>query len=318
MNDADVSDNEHEAVRQMVRRHLAAEVTDVHRLSGGEFSRAYAVTVAEQAYVVRLNAHDHAPEAFAKDAYAAHHFASPALPIPRVVAIGDVGPYHAAISERAAGGRMAELSRARQATLLPALLDTCAAIARVDVSTTSGYGYWDVAGQGSSPDWPTFLAAVIENQVDGFYKDWHALFRDSFLERDVYEHIYQHLMRLVDACPSERALLHVDLHDDNILSDGERITGIVDWANAAYGDPLYDVAWLGAWFAVEGRPEAARALYDRHRQAPQFAERLACYLCHLGLDDLRFYARTGRRAGYERTRARLLRLVDTGQIDGTW
>ena len=90
---------------------------------------------------------------------------------------------------------------------------------------------------------------------------------------------------------------------------------VIDWGNACYGDPLYDVAWLGWWFVKEGEPEAATRLRRRHGNAPHFAERIACYECHLGLDDLRFYAKTGRREQYEWTRDRLLALVagDAGQ-----
>ncbi|HEU4760618.1 MAG TPA: aminoglycoside phosphotransferase family protein [Dehalococcoidia bacterium] len=38
------------------------------------------------------------------------------------------------------------------------------------------------------------------------------------------------------------ALLHLDYHPVNILTDGERITAVVDWTNAAAGDPRADVA----------------------------------------------------------------------------
>jgi aminoglycoside phosphotransferase (APT) family kinase protein len=39
-----------------------------------------------------------------------------------------------------------------------------------------------------------------------------------------------------------RALLHLDLHPMNVLIDGDRISGVLDWANAAVGDPRADLA----------------------------------------------------------------------------
>ena len=293
-------------VRALVREQFAGEVADLCPLAGGEFSRAFAFTVDDQAYVVRVSPFAHAAEAFAKDAYAGRHFASPALPIPRVVTIGRCADGHFAISERVAGRRLDELSPAERRALLPATLDTFAAIAQADVSASRGYGAWDADGHGRAASWHDFLAAIIENQTDGFYQDWHALFGTSFLERDVYEAVYRRMLQLAAYCPAERALLHCDYHFDNVLADGRRITGVIDWGNACYGDPLYDVAWLGWWFVKEGNLEAATLLRRRHAAAPHFAERIACYECHLGLDDLRFYARTGRRRQYDWTRDRLL------------
>jgi aminoglycoside phosphotransferase (APT) family kinase protein len=40
----------------------------------------------------------------------------------------------------------------------------------------------------------------------------------------------------------EAALLHLDYHPRNVLTDGTHITGIVDWTNAHAGDPRADAA----------------------------------------------------------------------------
>ena len=42
-------------------------------------------------------------------------------------------------------------------------------------------------------------------------------------------------------------LLHGDYGFDNVLVDQGKISGVLDWANAKYGDFLYDVAWLDFW-----------------------------------------------------------------------
>jgi aminoglycoside phosphotransferase (APT) family kinase protein len=41
---------------------------------------------------------------------------------------------------------------------------------------------------------------------------------------------------------SDAVLLHLDYHPLNIMIDGTRITGVLDWANVAVGDPRVDVA----------------------------------------------------------------------------
>jgi hygromycin-B 4-O-kinase len=303
-------------LRALLRAQFATDVQDVVPLFGGEFSRAFAFTANGQSYVIRLNPFDHAVEAFTKDDYAWRHFASPALPIPRVVAIGQADGLHFAISERVAGHRLEEVPLPERRALLPAVLDIVDAIGRADVSASHGYGAWDLDGNGTAASWHSFLAAVIENWAEGYYQDWHALFRESFLERDVFEVVYRRMLRLVPYCPEARALIHNDLHFDNIMSDGRRITGVVDWANALYGDALYDVAWLDWWFAKSDDQEAIALLHARHRAAPHFRERIACYTCYIGLDDLRFYAKTERQEQYERARDRLLALI-AGEVDET-
>lgn len=296
-------------VRTLMAAHAPGPVTAVLPLAGGEFSRAFAVIAADQSYVVRLSAYPHAAEAYAKDHYAGQHFNSPSLPVPRVIATGLIGDGHFAISERVAGDRMAVAPPDTRRALLPALLDTFAAIAQAAIGTSRGYGPWDADGVGHYGSWQEFLAAAMENHTEGFYADWHALFKTSFLEREVYQAVYRYMLKRAAACPADRVLLHCDFHDDNVLTDGRRITGVIDWGNSCYGDPLYDVAWLAGWFVKEGDLPAATTLRQRYQTMPYFAERMACYECHLGLDDLRFYARTGRQRQYALTRDRLLALI---------
>jgi hygromycin-B 4-O-kinase len=298
-------------VRALARAYLPDEAVEVRPLAGGEFSSAFALTSGGRAYVLRVNAAAHAVEAFAKDDYAWRHFAGPDLPIPRVIAIGAAPEGHLAISERAAGQTLHAFAPAERRALLPATLDTLDAILRADVSATRGYGDWGGDGQGTVARWRDYLVAIMDNHDEGYYRDWHALFRTTFLEREVYEAVYRLLLRLVAHCPEERALLHNDYWFENILADGERITGVIDWANALYGDPLYSVAqlawgsnWPGWWHA-----DGEAILRARYGAIPGYDERIACYQCHLALDDLRFYATTGRRAEYDWARDRLMARV---------
>jgi aminoglycoside phosphotransferase (APT) family kinase protein len=48
--------------------------------------------------------------------------------------------------------------------------------------------------------------------------------------------------RLIALSPSKAALLHLDYHPLNVMVDGTRLTGVLDWANARAGDPRADLA----------------------------------------------------------------------------
>ena len=298
-------------VHALLRAHGAGEIADVQRLEGGVFSRAFGVTVDGQPFVVRLSNAAHAAEAFAKDDFAARHFASPILPIPRITARGPFGDGHFSISERSPGRTFEQLSPSERLALLPATLDTFDAIAWTDVQATRGYGHWDATGTGRSATWRGCLTTIGDDESEGFYRNWHALFRESFLERDVYDTVYRRLLQLAAVCPEERALIHNDYQFENVLTDGRRVTGVIDWANALYGDPLYEVArliwwsgWPGWWYDA-----VADLLQTRYGAAPRYAERIACYTCHVVLDDLRYYAKQGLRSQYEMARDRLLALL---------
>jgi hygromycin-B 4-O-kinase len=298
-------------VRALLPPHFGDVVGDVYPLAGGFFSRAYAFTAAGRSYVIRLNTAAHAAEGFAKDDYAFRRFASPALPIPRIIIRGSTADTEYAISEQLPGRTLTDCTPEERRAFLPAVFDTLEAVAKADVSASHGYGYWSVDGNGSSESWHDFLAAAIEDESVGYYAGWHRLFRDSFLERDVYETIYRGMLQLMPFCPDERALIHNDYQFENILVEGACITGVIDWANALYGDPLYDVARLVAWSARTGwwYDDGADLLRTRFGGAPHYRERIACYQCHIGLDDMRFYAMNRKRADYDFLRDRLLALV---------
>ncbi len=152
-------------------------------LAGGTFARAFACAVAGRPYVIRLSALPAALEGFAKDDYAGCHFASPAVPIPRSIAIGRTGSQVFAISERVAGKTVAELDPTARRALLPAVLDTLDLLHRSDVRDSSGYGPWDGAGQGRFPTWRAFLAGHARRADEPFGRDVRELGRDPDAER---------------------------------------------------------------------------------------------------------------------------------------
>jgi len=49
-------------------------------------------------------------------------------------------------------------------------------------------------------------------------------------------------------------LLHLDYHPLNVLTDGKRITGVIDWSNAHAGDPRADAARTVTILRVDNGP----------------------------------------------------------------
>ena len=55
----------------------------------------------------------------------------------------------------------------------------------------------------------------------------------------------------VDGLPPGTALLHLDWHGLNLLVEGSRISGVLDWDNARSGHPLLDLARTHSLLTVE-------------------------------------------------------------------
>jgi aminoglycoside phosphotransferase (APT) family kinase protein len=62
-------------------------------------------------------------------------------------------------------------------------------------------------------------------------------------------------------------LIHLDYWLQNILWQGEAIAAVVDWEEAAYGDPAIDVAYTRMGLVVEGMAEEADAFLAAYEAA---------------------------------------------------
>ncbi|MEO9254277.1 MAG: phosphotransferase, partial [Tepidiformaceae bacterium] len=114
--------------------------------------------------------------------------------------------------------------------------------------------------------------------------------------------------------PAVPSVLHLDFHPGNILIDGNRVTGVIDWPNVGFGDPAADVATTRVLLTagpldVPGwaRPPVnalrqwlARRYtnaYLKRRPLPRsslrYYEALRCFLAMLHASEIRVAVRAG-------------------------
>lgn len=67
--------------------------------------------------------------------------------------------------------------------------------------------------------------------------------------------------------PVPPALMHIDYWLGNILWQGNHITAVLDWEEASFGDPGYDVAYLRLELAMLGTEQLADAFLDAYVKA---------------------------------------------------
>ena len=140
-------------------------------------------------------------------------------------------------------------------------------------------------------------------------KDAPSLFETTILEKDVWEKVYNEILRLIQYCPEDRKLIHGDYGFDNVFSDGENITGVIDWGEVKYGDFVYDWAWLSYWSKKHYYRDLLKNSTAKELSILNFDERMKCYELHIGLGALSFYANSQQDAKYHWNKERLLSLL---------
>lgn len=271
-------------------RQRLGEVDAIDAAGHGEWSRAYFFRHAGRDLVVRFSATD---DDFLKDQRA--HAMAAALPIPRVIEVGAADVGYFAISERVHGTFLEERDAAGMHSVLPSLFSTLDAIREVDVARTRGFGLWR-GSDGAAPfaSWRESLLTVASSpRLQG----WQEALQAATESQRTFDKAFAQLERLVDTCPEDRHLVHSDMLNFNVLVQQQRITALLDWGSALYGDFLWDVAWFTfwqpwyrAWSTLDIR-QAARTHYAAiGLDVPNFDERLRCCELAIGMDGLAYQA----------------------------
>lgn len=298
---------EQDAILTLLQKQFGTDVADLEAIQTGHMSKTYSFTVGGKSYILRFNS---SSESFEKDAYAHTHYASPSIPIPRIVGIGQAEELAYAISEKLPGTMLNFMSEAEYRKVIPSMLEVLDAIHRVDISNQPGYGYVNARGLGQSTSWRQHIASIYEENPEDFYGHWHTLFQSSFLERSVFDTVYQKMLDLLAHCPEERYLLHGDYGFDNVLAHEGKITAVLDWALSQYGDFLYDAAYLHYFSYQYDFLKLFREFYaSKNRSIPFYDERMMCYACYTGLNAMRFFAAAQLQREYEWARERILSLL---------
>jgi hygromycin-B 4-O-kinase len=281
--------------RSFLARHLRREPSELALIGEGAWSRSFGFRVGEEALVIRFGKH---VEDFQKDQFA-YAYAAPALPVPRVMEIGEAFDGYYAISTRAYGVPLESLSASDWLAIVPALAAALEATRTADLSSTSGFGDWDLEGKGSHSSWSSHLLAVGEEDPNQRTYGWRERLRASREGNAAFLWGFDLLKNMVnDSAP--RSLLHCDWINRNVLVSEARITGVFDWGCSRFGDHLYDLAWFDFWSPwfpnldmqalwLEMEKRWHEAGYVPHDKVSRL---MACYL-HIGLDHLGYNAYLG-------------------------
>ncbi|HET9200602.1 MAG TPA: phosphotransferase [Dehalococcoidia bacterium] len=263
-----------DVIAERVASVLGTDQLALAPIAQGEDSLALGVEAAGKSYVVRINRLD---EGFRKERYVHRRFSSVKLPVPRVLEVGSIGEgLYFCVSERAPGETLQDQQPADVAALVGPLFEVWAELRRCDVSDTSGFGWFDDRGKAYSSSWQDYLRAEADGWEENREQGKQLVGRDPGDLLELYR-------LLIDSCPEERKLVHGDFGSNNVVVDQGRVTAVLDWDHAMYGDPLFDVATARFWATwLECMAQQTQVFDERLSHLPNYEDRVLCYALYTG------------------------------------
>lgn len=246
----------------------------IKRMSEGQESEAFQVTSEGRQFALRINSRI---DGFLKDKLAHDRFSSSWLPIPRVVQLGRHDDRHAyCLSELVPGYTLQDAHHTTLSQLAPMVDDIHQRISDSAV-LGMGFGPFDADGRAPFASWREYLESDLPLFSALCAETGSSLIQ---LAIDTYSH-------LVQFCPEERRLVHGDFGANNVLTDGTHITGVIDWEDALYGDPLFDVAIAFVWSFHLVCMDVQRNYWQCVLSGSEsFQERILCYQVKIMLNEI--------------------------------
>ncbi|PIV90694.1 hypothetical protein COW46_00935 [Candidatus Gracilibacteria bacterium CG17_big_fil_post_rev_8_21_14_2_50_48_13] len=216
-----------------IASYLGLQVSSYAEMTGGLISKTFLLTDSHaRRYVLRLNAEygfDYEKDEFVAKTFSSH------LPLGQVRDRGIYKGVHFCLSHFIEGTADENMT----AEVLPAFLDMLVSIASQTLpKNTTGFGTLDAQGNGQYASWRDVLTSPYQwRDVD----TWEMLYQTTFLDRCFGERIRNKLAECTGDTQNYRFLQHGDFFLENLLFQGGRVEGVLDWGNALYGDFLYDL-----------------------------------------------------------------------------
>ncbi|TSB46128.1 phosphotransferase family protein [Alkalicoccobacillus porphyridii] len=279
--------------------------TNIEQLNMGELSRVYTFKAGDSEYV----AHFRLTSESLKKAKMIYERFGDTLPIPEVLDVGELDGIHFMFSQKANGKPITSFDGTTQASILQHLATVYSDIVKTEIDHT--FGWISPSGQATYDTWSEALESFFVEEDHGFHANWKQLFDGQILEKQAFDDGYTKMMELSTYAPQKSYLVHGDFHLGNMLSDGQLVTGIVDWEMSMQGDFVFDLAGLHFWAPELNFPEKMKAAWNKQGiDIPHFHERLYATLLFKATDGLRFYAKQENMEAYQFIKNKLYQLLN--------
>jgi hygromycin-B 4-O-kinase len=276
-----------------VRRATGETAVDWQRIVGGETNEVYVASLPSGAELIVRASRRGAECRFESEQWAVSAAAAAGVPVPTILLVerttDEAGDLALCVQRRLPGGAISDIDDPADRRRLTALAGEAAA--RLHTIEMTACGWVRPDGSAPAPSWERVMhlgASTEELDALCVRASEHdispAWVRAAAAELDRHDELL---------APITPRLLHGDLSPNHVLTDGERITGLLDFEQAFAGDRAFEVVrWdyfyrmaPAAWF-LEGYERVADLGPD-----VELRIRLGRIRLHLAVID--FYGRMG-------------------------
>lgn len=226
-----------------LEHHLSADfgqtVSGLRQAEGGTDSKVYAARFNDQDVFIKMNDDE---KLFPMQVELYRLLAEQGIFVPRILDVREQTSLGKPILIEAAmpGLPMSKLDASKRGELMN---EAGALLKRIHQITLPGYGWVETSEgglRGEHESWGAFL-------VDGESEIAQYLSEHGLISEDEKKALHELWAELETVPLSQGSLLHGDFQAEHIFTDGERITGVIDWGGARVGDPRYDIAVSGTF-----------------------------------------------------------------------
>ncbi|MGI8857871.1 MAG: phosphotransferase family protein [Thermomicrobiales bacterium] len=267
--------------------------------------------IVDDARVIRFNTIDTTVPKFDNERVAYELLAGRGLPVPSVVALDTsrrLCPYEYIILTRLPGKNLAESWRTLPPVRVRALArEAGVALARMHAITLPAFGKLREQDAPRFHSWPDYFGDYARRYID-------AAARDGLLDDALRARLEGALHRAGGLLTrvTQGVLVHSDYHYENILHDGGRLSGILDFEWALSGDPSYD--FMNADVRASQIPASEAAFVAGYQSIrPLDAEhdrRINLYRLFLRLETAAMHAQRGNTQAAQSARAETIALLE--------
>lgn len=273
---------------------LKFDVKEINEMSTGQIAKTFEFNVDDKNYFIQFN-QENMSQGTINEIIFADEFKRNAIPLRNIKNQGEYFDYRYVITEKVTGKPFDKLTEDEFVELIPEVIKMLKKISETNISKFSNFGWLDENGNGKFESWETHLKFVREEEPGWFYENWHELFDSTFLEKDKFDFYYEKMIEFILYLPKERKLIHSGYCGGNIIIEDGKITAILDWQDARYGDSVFDLAYMIFWMNKSTAQKCISEYINEFKIDPDqnnLLERIKCYKYYIGLDCLRFAAKT--------------------------
>lgn len=264
-------------IENLIKKHYH-DVQKIQILSGGLVSQTFSFQSGAKKFIFQAGGKK---EAYEKERYVSQQYKEH-LPVRIIHGIytNDDGRVYC-FSDYIEGCKIFDLDQQALSDVVPSILELLARIASIEIPESLGYGWFDETGLACFTSWKDFISSVYNYDL----YNWNKL-DSKKVDFSIIQNAITALRENIDFIKLERpCLLHGDIGSYNLLADGTKVSGAIDWSLSLYGDPLYEVANVLFWNEDKLQPLVS-ALKKQYMNDDLSRKKLNCYIIRIGLEEI--------------------------------